>query len=77
MIRPRAGDFLYSKLEEDVMKTDIEELRLAGADGFVFGALNRLLFANVIYIALRSLHWNMNFVGLCQQFDCLYLIVYI
>ncbi|XP_046552671.1 copper homeostasis protein cutC homolog [Haliotis rubra] len=40
MIRPRGGDFLYSDLEMEVMKQDIEELKQAGADGFVIGILN-------------------------------------
>eukprot|EP00126_Sphaerothecum_destruens_P009487 Sdes_comp20518_c0_seq1m15088 len=39
MIRPRGGDFCYSDLEYQVMKMDIEALREAGADGFVFGIL--------------------------------------
>jgi copper homeostasis protein len=40
MIRPRAGDFVYSDLEVDCMHTDIEILREAGISGFVFGALD-------------------------------------
>ena len=41
MIRPRSGDFLYSKDEINVMKQDIIHLKNAGADGFVFGILTR------------------------------------
>lgn len=41
MLRPRGGDFLYDEHEFDVMTRDLEHLRLAGADGFVFGLLTR------------------------------------
>jgi len=39
MIRPRGGDFVYSKEEVFVMQEDIRVLGSLGADGFVFGAL--------------------------------------
>ena len=39
MIRPREGDFTYSKEEVEVMKREIDLLGASGADGFVFGAL--------------------------------------
>lgn len=39
MIRPREGDFTYSKDEVEVMKREIDLLGSSGADGFVFGAL--------------------------------------
>lgn len=39
IIRPRGGDFLYSDLELDIMKADVEAARTAGADGVVFGIL--------------------------------------
>ncbi|KAJ0067189.1 hypothetical protein NL108_012920, partial [Boleophthalmus pectinirostris] len=39
MIRPRGGDFLYSDYEVEVMKKDIELMKLNGADGLVMGAL--------------------------------------
>lgn len=40
MIRPRGGDFVYSKLEFELMKEDILVCKLLGADGVVFGLLN-------------------------------------
>lgn len=40
IIRPRAGDFNYSYIEFEVMKSDIQEIKRAGADGVVFGILN-------------------------------------
>lgn len=40
MVRPRGGDFLYTDHEFTVMMEDIKALKLAGADGFVFGILN-------------------------------------
>ncbi len=39
MIRPRGGDFLYSNLEFDLMKSDIRHAKRAGASGVVFGIL--------------------------------------
>lgn len=41
MIRPRGGDFVYSEEEVDVMLQDIRILKNFGADGFVFGVLNK------------------------------------
>jgi copper homeostasis protein len=40
MIRPRAGDFVYSQSEFEVMQRDIEAAALAGSKGVVFGLLN-------------------------------------
>jgi copper homeostasis protein len=40
MIRPRAGNFLYSEEEFQVMKRDILFFKNCGIDGFVFGILN-------------------------------------
>lgn len=41
MIRPRGGDFLYSDVEMDVMRSDIEAAKRDGADGVVFGCLRQ------------------------------------
>ena len=40
LIRPRAGGFVYSEDEIDVMKRDVEFARSEGADGIVTGALD-------------------------------------
>jgi copper homeostasis protein len=39
LMRPRSGDFLYNQDEIDLMVSQIQELRAAGADGFVIGCL--------------------------------------
>lgn len=39
LMRPRAGDFLYTREEIDMLCAQIRNLRKAGADGFVIGAL--------------------------------------
>lgn len=41
IIRPRGGDFLYSKAEFDAMKTDIAACREEGCDGVVIGMLKK------------------------------------
>lgn len=40
LMRPRAGDFLYTKDEILMLAAQIENLRKLGADGFVIGCLN-------------------------------------
>lgn len=40
LIRPRGGDFLYTKEEILMMAAQIRHLRKSGADGFVIGCLN-------------------------------------
>src|SRR5690349_22434158 len=40
LIRPRAGDFLYSELECEVMQRDIETCAALGCDGVVLGVLD-------------------------------------
>lgn len=39
LMRPRAGDFLYTPEEIRMMASQIRELKAAGADGFVIGCL--------------------------------------
>ncbi|MCL3782477.1 copper homeostasis protein CutC [Prolixibacteraceae bacterium JC049] len=39
MIRPRGGNFVYSDLELEIMKEDIQVCKLLGSDGVVFGIL--------------------------------------
>jgi copper homeostasis protein len=41
MIRPRGGNFHYSAEEIEVMKTDILQCKNLGADGVVFGCLDK------------------------------------
>lgn len=40
LIRPRGGDFCYSSSEFEVMKLDIAQAKMLGADGIVIGILN-------------------------------------
>lgn len=47
MIRPRGGDFVYSSEELYVMRKDITSLKKSGADGFVFGVLDKAGGVNV------------------------------
>ena len=39
LMRPRAGDFLYTREELEQMRRQIQELKRWGADGFVIGCL--------------------------------------
>ena len=39
LVRPRAGDFVYSADDIEIMKKDIAVARELGVDGFAFGAL--------------------------------------
>ena len=39
LMRPRAGDFLYTSEEIELMAAQIQVLKAAGADGFVIGCL--------------------------------------
>jgi copper homeostasis protein len=40
LIRPRAGDFVYSELEFETMQRDVETCAALGCDGVVIGALD-------------------------------------
>ena len=40
LMRPRAGDFLYTSEELEMLRSQILQLKSAGADGFVIGCLN-------------------------------------
>jgi copper homeostasis protein len=39
MIRPRGGNFIYSEVEFEQMKSEIETIKKIGINGFVFGIL--------------------------------------
>ncbi|MDF9797038.1 copper homeostasis protein [Catalinimonas alkaloidigena] len=39
IIRPRGGDFLYSDIEMEIMKHDVQTAKTLGADGVVIGIL--------------------------------------
>lgn len=41
LVRPRAGDFLYSEEEFEIMKADIENCKALGCEGVVIGLLKR------------------------------------
>lgn len=41
IIRPRGGDFLYSKAEFEIMKDDIKAAQDIGCEGIVIGILNK------------------------------------
>lgn len=41
LMRPRAGDFLYTQEELEMLKAQILQLKAAGADGFVIGCLDK------------------------------------
>lgn len=41
MVRPRGGDFIYTKLEQEVMAKDVVTLLESGARGLVFGCLTK------------------------------------
>lgn len=47
MVRPREGDFIYSDIEKEVMRIEINQAKDNGANGFVLGILNRNGTVNV------------------------------
>lgn len=40
MVRPRGGNFIYTKEEIEIMQNDIAHFKLLGTDGVVIGCLN-------------------------------------
>ncbi|KAJ5690890.1 Copper homeostasis protein CutC [Penicillium macrosclerotiorum] len=42
MIRPQSENFWYSESEFEIMKRTLESAKILGADGFVFGILNKI-----------------------------------
>jgi copper homeostasis protein len=62
MIRPRGGNFVYSEVELDQMKSEIENIKQLGVNGFVFGILNE---DNTI-----NIEQNKALVELAKPFPC-------
>jgi copper homeostasis protein len=62
MIRPRGGDFVYSEAELMQMKSDIENIKKLGVNGFVFGILNEDKTINI--------EQNKALVELAKPFPC-------
>jgi copper homeostasis protein len=62
MIRPRGGNFVYSEPEFQQMKSEIENIKKLGVNGFVFGILNE---DNTI-----NIEQNKVLVELAKPFPC-------
>jgi copper homeostasis protein len=62
MIRPRGGNFCYSDSEFQQMKSEIENIKQLGVNGFVFGILNE---DNTI-----NIEQNKALVELAKPFPC-------
>ena len=62
MIRPRGGNFVYTDVEFEEMKTSIVALKTQKVNGFVFGILNEGKTINVTQ--------NKALVDLAQPFSC-------
>lgn len=62
MIRPRGGNFIYSKNEFEQMKKDILHFKKMNPDGFVFGMLNEDGSINI--------YQNKELVELAKPFSC-------
>ncbi len=62
MIRPRGGNFTYSKSDFDYMKACINLFKLQTIDGFVFGILNKDKTINI--------KQNAELVQLAQPYPC-------
>ena len=62
MIRPRGGNFVYSKNEFDIMKNDIIDIKKLNVEGFVFGILSEDNMVNKTQ--------NKELVELANPFPC-------
>lgn len=62
MIRPRGGNFVYSDVEFELMKSEIETIKKLGVNGFVFGILNEDKTINI--------EQNKALVELAKPFPC-------
>ena len=62
MIRPRGGNFVYSEPEFQQMKSEIENIKELGVNGFVFGILNKDKTINI--------EQNKALVELAKPFPC-------
>ena len=70
LIRPRAGDFVYSAAEADAMADQVEEALEAGADGIVIGALTPEGDVDLpLFERLVSLVESFNLAAELQQSD--------
>ncbi|WP_353077654.1 copper homeostasis protein CutC [Flavobacterium sp.] len=64
MIRPRGGNFVYSEVEFQQMKSEIETIKKLNVNGFVFGILNEDKTINI--------EQNKALVELAKPFPCSY-----
>jgi len=74
MIRPRAGDFFYDEDEVCLMLKQIQQVADAGADGVVFGALNKqnsALATNTMERLVSLCHALKLQVGFHRAFDAI------
>lgn len=62
MIRPRGGDFTYSKEEFEQMKSDLVRLKTLKVDGFVFGILDGNNQVDIVQ--------NKELIDLAQPYPC-------
>ena len=62
MIRPRGGNFVYSKEEFQQMKSEIEAIKKLNINGFVFGILNEVSAINI--------EQNTELVNLAKPIPC-------
>ena len=62
MIRPRGGNFVYTDVEFNQMKTEIETFKKLHVDGFVFGILNEDKTINIAQ--------NTELIDIAKPFPC-------